>query len=240
MADDLSWMSGIVDGPQPGAAAAPVPAPTAAPATPTWTPPPGFHPAPDGSGVHTDLSDEDYSKFMKGPPAQANDLKHFAFPPAPQSGNLPQVNLPQITTGGDPNQAAGSGGTGILALPAAGYNPPAPSAAIEVSGASPEPTHAPSLKPGMEWMSGIVDGPGASPGTSTSQTAPPAPQMTGPMRLPAKLIVRSLYLAFRILSGLKTTHLPDHTTPLNRAGFTKISHHHRLAGLLTTELWQRH
>ena len=63
---------------------------------------------------------------------------------------------------------------------------------------------------------------------------------SGPMRLPAKLIVRSLYLAFRILSGLKTTHLPDHTTPLNHAGFTRISHHHRLAGLLTTELWQRH
>jgi SAM-dependent methyltransferase len=62
----------------------------------------------------------------------------------------------------------------------------------------------------------------------------------GSMRLPAKLIVRSLYLAFRILTGLRTTHLPDHTTPLSQAGFTRISHHHRLAGLLTTELWKRH
>jgi ubiquinone/menaquinone biosynthesis C-methylase UbiE len=61
---------------------------------------------------------------------------------------------------------------------------------------------------------------------------------TGPMRLPAKLLTRSLYLVFRILTGLRTRRLPDHATPLTRAGLTRISHHHRLAGLLTTELWQ--
>jgi SAM-dependent methyltransferase len=61
---------------------------------------------------------------------------------------------------------------------------------------------------------------------------------SGPMRLPAKIIVRTLYLAFRILTGLRTTHLPDHPTPLTHAGLSRISHHHRLAGLLTTELWQ--
>jgi SAM-dependent methyltransferase len=60
----------------------------------------------------------------------------------------------------------------------------------------------------------------------------------GLMRLPAKLIIRSLYLAFRILTGLRTTHLPDHATRLTQAGLTCISHQHRLAGLLTTELWQ--
>jgi SAM-dependent methyltransferase len=60
----------------------------------------------------------------------------------------------------------------------------------------------------------------------------------GPMRLPAKLLIRSLYLAFRLLTGLRTTHLPDHTTPLTQAGLTRISHQHRLAGLLATELWQ--
>jgi hypothetical protein len=58
------------------------------------------------------------------------------------------------------------------------------------------------------------------------------------MRLPAKIIVRTLYLAFRILTGLRTTSLPDHVTPLAHAGLTRISHHHQLAGLLTTELWQ--
>jgi ubiquinone/menaquinone biosynthesis C-methylase UbiE len=61
---------------------------------------------------------------------------------------------------------------------------------------------------------------------------------TGPMRLPAKFVVRALYLAFRILTGLRTTYLPDHITPLTRAGLTRIAHQHRLAGLLFTELWQ--
>ncbi len=60
----------------------------------------------------------------------------------------------------------------------------------------------------------------------------------GPMRLPARLLVRSLYLAFRLLTGLRTTRLPDHATPLTQAGLTRISKQHRLAGLLTTELWQ--
>jgi ubiquinone/menaquinone biosynthesis C-methylase UbiE len=61
---------------------------------------------------------------------------------------------------------------------------------------------------------------------------------SGPMRLPALIIVRTLYLAFRILTGLRTTHLPNHEAPLTKAGLTRIAHHHALAGLLTTELWQ--
>jgi ubiquinone/menaquinone biosynthesis C-methylase UbiE len=61
---------------------------------------------------------------------------------------------------------------------------------------------------------------------------------TGPMRLPAHLLIRSLYLAFRILTGLRTTRLPDHATPLIAAGFTQTADHRSLAGLLTTQLWQ--
>jgi ubiquinone/menaquinone biosynthesis C-methylase UbiE len=61
---------------------------------------------------------------------------------------------------------------------------------------------------------------------------------TGPMRIPAKLLIRSLYLAFRLLTGLRTTRLPDHATPLKQSGLTRISQQHRLAGLLTNELWQ--
>jgi SAM-dependent methyltransferase len=61
---------------------------------------------------------------------------------------------------------------------------------------------------------------------------------TGAMRLPAKLLVRSLYLAFRLLTGLHTTHLPDYTTPLTEAGLTRIAQHHSLASILTTELWR--
>jgi SAM-dependent methyltransferase len=63
---------------------------------------------------------------------------------------------------------------------------------------------------------------------------------SGPMRLPAKLVIRILYLAFRILTGLQTTHLPDHATPLAHAGLTRVAYHNQLAGLLTTEIWQLH
>ncbi len=61
---------------------------------------------------------------------------------------------------------------------------------------------------------------------------------TGAMRLFARTCVRSLYLAFRILTNLRVTALPDHIAPLTQSGFTRIAQHHRLAGLLTTELWQ--
>lgn len=60
----------------------------------------------------------------------------------------------------------------------------------------------------------------------------------GIMRLPAKLLIRSLYLAFGMLTGLRTTHLPDYAAALAQAGFTRIAHQHRLLGILTTELWQ--
>jgi len=61
---------------------------------------------------------------------------------------------------------------------------------------------------------------------------------SGRMRLPAKALVRTLYFAFRILTGLRTTQLPDHATPLTQAGLTRKALHHSLAGILTTELWQ--
>ncbi len=79
---------------------------------------------------------------------------------------------------------------------------------------------APTLAPGALWL--ISD-----------FRIPP-----GPMRVPAQFLVRTLYLAFRLLTGLRTTRLPDHATPLTQAGLTRISAQHRLAGLLTTELWQ--
>jgi SAM-dependent methyltransferase len=61
---------------------------------------------------------------------------------------------------------------------------------------------------------------------------------TGPMRWPARALVRSLYLGFRLLTGLRTTALPDHAAALTAAGLTRIAAHYSLAGLLTTELWQ--
>jgi len=60
----------------------------------------------------------------------------------------------------------------------------------------------------------------------------------GLMRLPARIFVRGLYIAFRVLTGLRTTDLPDHATPLTQSGLTRVAHQHSFAGLLTTELWQ--
>jgi SAM-dependent methyltransferase len=61
----------------------------------------------------------------------------------------------------------------------------------------------------------------------------------GLLALPARVYVRGLYLAFRVLTGLRTTHLPDHHQAFRRAGFTLIKSRYRLFGLLTSELWQK-
>ncbi|GAC1425619.1 MAG: hypothetical protein NVSMB62_22850 [Acidobacteriaceae bacterium] len=63
---------------------------------------------------------------------------------------------------------------------------------------------------------------------------PPA----GLLRLPARILVRALYLAFRLLSGLRITHLPDHAAALARIGLKRTTVHRSLGGLLTSELWQ--
>ena len=65
---------------------------------------------------------------------------------------------------------------------------------------------------------------------------PPA----GALRLPARLLIRLLYLAFRLLTGLRTTRLPDHAASLRRAGLVPVHVQRSLFGVLTTELWQRH
>lgn len=57
-------------------------------------------------------------------------------------------------------------------------------------------------------------------------------------RIPARLLVRSLYLAFRLLTGLRPTRLPHHAAALRSAGFQRISQHLSLGGLLISELWR--
>jgi len=60
---------------------------------------------------------------------------------------------------------------------------------------------------------------------------------SGLMRLPAQIIVRALYLAFRVLTGLRTARLPDHAASLTKAGFLCTSRYDALAGLIAGELW---
>ena len=59
----------------------------------------------------------------------------------------------------------------------------------------------------------------------------------GAMRIPASILVQTLYLAFRILTGLRTRRLPDHVTAFEQAGLSLISSNTSLFGLLIAELW---
>jgi SAM-dependent methyltransferase len=61
----------------------------------------------------------------------------------------------------------------------------------------------------------------------------------GAMRLPAKLLVRGLYLAFRILTGLRVDRLPDHAAALSGAGFLLNDRYESFCGFLFSELWRR-
>jgi hypothetical protein len=61
----------------------------------------------------------------------------------------------------------------------------------------------------------------------------------GPMHWPARIYVRLLYLAFRILTGMTPTRLPNHALPLTRSGFTLIAERRLLFGILISQLWQR-
>jgi SAM-dependent methyltransferase len=61
----------------------------------------------------------------------------------------------------------------------------------------------------------------------------------GVLRLPAWLLVRGLYLAFRCLTGLQPTHLPDYSRALAAGGFVQLDRGFFMGGMLTAELWQR-
>jgi len=55
----------------------------------------------------------------------------------------------------------------------------------------------------------------------------------------ARLYIRMLYVAFRILTGLRVQSLPNPQAALERSGFARIAHHATLFGLIYTEIWQR-
>lgn len=52
-------------------------------------------------------------------------------------------------------------------------------------------------------------------------------------------IVRSLYAAFRLTTGLRVTRLPDYEGALERAGFCKQREVTKLGGLLAASLWRK-
>ena len=61
---------------------------------------------------------------------------------------------------------------------------------------------------------------------------------TGVVSWPARALVRSLYLAFHVLTGLRVTRLPDHAAAFHLAGLVQTAQHRSLAGILATELWR--
>jgi ubiquinone/menaquinone biosynthesis C-methylase UbiE len=52
-------------------------------------------------------------------------------------------------------------------------------------------------------------------------------------------IIRSLYAAFRVTTGLRTTRLPDYRPALLSEGFELRQQEHACGGLLVSELWER-
>lgn len=54
----------------------------------------------------------------------------------------------------------------------------------------------------------------------------------------AGVYIRALYLAFRLLTGLRVTQLPDAQESLRGAGFALIARKEFIGGLIYTELWR--
>jgi ubiquinone/menaquinone biosynthesis C-methylase UbiE len=61
----------------------------------------------------------------------------------------------------------------------------------------------------------------------------------GAIRPIAALLTRTLYAAFRLLTGLRANRLPDYASLLQRAGMVCIRRRVFLGGILISELWQR-
>jgi SAM-dependent methyltransferase len=61
---------------------------------------------------------------------------------------------------------------------------------------------------------------------------------TGLMRWPARVLIRGLYLAFGVLTGLRVTKLPDYARVFTAHGLMLRHRHLSLGGVLSSELWQ--
>lgn len=80
----------------------------------------------------------------------------------------------------------------------------------------------PALKPGALWV--------------ISEFSIPA-NLYG--RWFARALISFLYLAFRVLTGLRVGRLPDYDHAFRQAGFNLLSRRNYLGGLLVSELWRK-
>jgi cyclopropane fatty-acyl-phospholipid synthase-like methyltransferase len=58
-------------------------------------------------------------------------------------------------------------------------------------------------------------------------------------RLGGQIVIRSLYFAFFVLTGLKVRKIPNYAIAFNENGFHQVDKAAFLGGMLVTELWQR-
>lgn len=58
-------------------------------------------------------------------------------------------------------------------------------------------------------------------------------------RSAARMVIRSLYYAFFILTGLRVRHLPNHTKAFEDNGFYLVEKAASLGGMLIAEVWER-
>jgi len=54
----------------------------------------------------------------------------------------------------------------------------------------------------------------------------------------AAVYIRALYFAFRVLTGLRVTQLPDAQAALMQAGFARVERKEFIGGLIYTEIWR--
>ena len=54
----------------------------------------------------------------------------------------------------------------------------------------------------------------------------------------ATLLVKALYVSFRILTGLRTNRLPDYRSVLKSNGYVLTASNAGMAGMLVSEIWQ--
>ena len=77
----------------------------------------------------------------------------------------------------------------------------------------------------------------ARPGTLwiVSDFAAPKGSISGRV---GRLVVRALYLAFRLLTGLRTQHLPNYASAMSATGWQLEDQHPTLRGLLVSQRWR--
>jgi ubiquinone/menaquinone biosynthesis C-methylase UbiE len=61
---------------------------------------------------------------------------------------------------------------------------------------------------------------------------------TGPMGAIAKVVIRLMYLGFKMMTGLRAAKVPDYEAAFHAAGFQCENSHRSLGGLLKADLWQ--